>query len=82
MHFAAQFKAATGQTPHAYVVSRKIIRAKQMLMDSTRAIGEVALELNFSSSAHFTQVFKCLVGETPGSWRRRQEISVVRRADA
>jgi AraC family transcriptional regulator len=41
MHFAAQFKAATGQTPHAYVVSRKIIRAKQMLMDSTRAIGEV-----------------------------------------
>jgi AraC-like DNA-binding protein len=73
MHFAAQFKVAIGQTPHAYVLSRKIARAKQLLTDSNLAIGQVAVELDFSSSAHFTQVFKLLVGETPSNWRRRQD---------
>lgn len=73
MHFAAQFKVATGQTPHAYVLSRKIARAKRLLPDSNLAISQVAIELDFSSSAHFTQVFKLLVGETPSSWRRRQD---------
>jgi AraC-like DNA-binding protein len=33
----------------------------------------VAMELDFSSSGHFTQVFKSLVGDTPSSWRRQQD---------
>ena len=70
MHFAAQFKVAVGQSPHAYVLSRKIERGKQLLRDGELAIGQVAIELDFSSSAHFTQVFKLLVGDTPSNWRR------------
>ena len=82
VHFAAQFKAATGRAPYAYVLSRKVTRAKQLLLNSSLAIGEIALELDFSSSAHFTQVFKSLVGETPGRWRRRQEIPAAQREPA
>jgi AraC family transcriptional regulator len=73
MHFAAQFKAATGQAPHAYILSQKVARAQQLLRDNALSIGQVAMELDFSSSAHFTQVFKLLVDETPSSWRRRQD---------
>jgi AraC family transcriptional regulator len=74
MHFAAQFKVATGQSPHAYVTSRKIERAKQLLKDGKLSIGHVAIALDFNSSAHFTQVFKRLVGETPSNWRRRLDV--------
>lgn len=73
MHFAAQFKAATGQAPHAYILSQKVARAQQLLRDNALSIGQVAMELDFSTSAHFTQVFKNQVGETPSSWRRRQD---------
>jgi AraC family transcriptional regulator len=72
MHFAAQFRIATGRPPHAYILSRKVARAQQLLRDNALTIGQVAMELDFSSSAHFAEVFKNQVGETPSSWRRRQ----------
>jgi AraC family transcriptional regulator len=74
MHFAAQFKSATGQTPHMYVLARKIARSQELLRDTRRSIGEIAVELDFSSNAHFTHVFKGLVGETPSQYRRRLDI--------
>jgi methylphosphotriester-DNA--protein-cysteine methyltransferase len=60
--FRRAIKVAAGQSPHAYVSSRKIERAKQLLRDGGLAIGQVAIELDFSCSAHFTQVFELRVG--------------------
>jgi len=69
MHFAAQFRKATGLRPHAYLLRRRIEKAKTILATSSSAIAEVALTVGFSSQSHFTGVFKRLTGLTPLSWR-------------
>ena len=70
MHFAAQFRMATGLRPHEYVLRRRIERAQEMLRDSNLALVEVALGVGFQTQAHFTTVFKRFAGETPHRWRR------------
>jgi len=69
MHFAAQFRAATGMGPHSYVVQRRIQRAKAILAESQTPIVDVALSVGFQTQAHFTTVFKRIVGLTPLRWR-------------
>jgi AraC family transcriptional regulator len=70
MHFAAQFRAATGVRPHEYLVRRRIARAQTMLATTDVPIVELALTVGFSSQAHFTVVFKRLSGLTPLRWRQ------------
>lgn len=70
MHFAAQFKAATGCRPHDYVLRRRVARAQQMMTDSRTPLVDVALQVGFQSQAHFTTVFKRVTGQPPNAWRR------------
>ena len=71
MHFAAQFRAATGMRPHEYLLRRRIERAQYMLSVSTFPLVDVAFEVGFKSQSHFTTVFTRFVGETPKGWRQR-----------
>jgi AraC family transcriptional regulator len=71
MHFAAQFRVATGQRPHEYLLQRRIERAQELLLSSDLALIEIAFDVGFKTQAHFTTVFTRLVGETPNVWRRR-----------
>jgi AraC-like DNA-binding protein len=70
MHFAAQFRAATGLRPHHYVLQRRVERAQELLRDPRMALVEVALNVGFQTQAHFTTVFKRFAGATPHRWRR------------
>ncbi len=70
MHFAAQFRKATGLRPHQYVLHRRIGKAKTMLAKSDVPIAELALKLGFGSQAHFTTVFNRITGSTPHCWRQ------------
>jgi len=70
MHFAAQFRAATGHRPHEYLLLCRIERAKAILSSETMPLAEVALSVGFQAQAHFTTVFKRVTGETPARWRR------------
>jgi AraC-like DNA-binding protein len=70
MHFAAQFRRATGLRPHEYLLRRRIEHAQRLLIDPQQNIMDVALHCGFRSQAHFTTVFKRFVGETPHSWRK------------
>jgi AraC family transcriptional regulator len=69
MHFAAQFREATGFRPHEYILRRRIQRAKELLLQSTMTLVEIALTVGFQTQAHFTTVFKRIVGDTPYQWR-------------
>lgn len=69
MHFAAQFRMATGFRPHDYVVHWRIQRAKALLSGSDMAIIDVALSLGFQTQSHFTTVFGRVAGFTPRRWR-------------
>jgi AraC-like DNA-binding protein len=70
MHFAAQFRAATGCSPHNYILRRKVAYSQHLLREPQLSIADVAIMMGFSSQAHFTVVFKRIVGKTPVRWRR------------
>ncbi len=75
IHFSAQFKAATGSSPYAYIQQRRILRAKERLANPAVRIVDIALDLGFSSQAHFTEAFRRAVGLSPAKWRRSQDIA-------
>ncbi len=69
MHFAAQFREATGFTPHTYILLRRIELAKDLLRNRSLSIVDVALATGFSTQAHFSAVFRRFGGVTPRQWR-------------
>lgn len=68
-HFARAFRDAVGMPPYAYVVARRIERAKELLRSSQLPIVEVAWRVGYSNPAKFTAQFRKITGETPGAWR-------------
>jgi transcriptional regulator GlxA family with amidase domain len=76
MHFAAQFRAATGIRPHEYVIRKRVERAQEMLQRTSEPLVEVALSVGFQTQAHFTTVFRRLLDETPGRWRQLHRCQV------
>ena len=81
MHFAAQFRAATGYRPHEFLLHQRIQHAKHMMSHSGMQLADVALATGFRTQAHFSTVFKRLTDETPARWRdaRRCEGSLTGR---
>lgn len=68
-HFARSFKAATGTSPHRYVLERRIERARKLLEIGSLSLAEVAAACGFSSQAHFSTVFRQSAGMSPGAFR-------------
>jgi AraC-like DNA-binding protein len=71
MHFAAQFRAATGLSPHKFLLHRRLEHARHLLLQSDDSVIDIAFRSGFRSHAHFSATFKRLVGETPTDWRRK-----------
>ena len=68
-HFARLFKKITGATPHAYLASLRIERARRLLAESDLPIAEVGAEVGYASQSHFTKVFREATGMTPKAFR-------------
>ena len=75
MHFACQFRVATGLRPHEFLLQRRICRSKELMRDTSMTIAEIALTVGFLTQAHFTTVFKRFVGYTPRQWRTANQIA-------
>ncbi|CAM2152989.1 AraC family transcriptional regulator [Pararobbsia alpina] len=71
MHFAALFRSSTGLSPSEFVAQRRIEKAQEVLLCTPIPVVEIALSLGFQTQAHFSTVFKRLIGEAPSEWRRR-----------
>lgn len=69
MHFAAQFKVATGLRPHEFLLKRRIEQAQDLLRNTREPLVQIALAVGFQTQAHFTTVFRRFVGDTPYQWR-------------
>ena len=70
-HLAERFTADVGVPPHRFLMQARIERARELLSGSEVAVGELALDLGFSSSQHFASAFKRLTGETATAYRAR-----------
>jgi AraC family transcriptional regulator len=69
-HFLRMFRAATGLTPHQYVLERRLSTAQQLLRQSKMLLADIALKCGFSSQTHMNDVFRKRLGVTPLEYRR------------
>ncbi|MEU6522382.1 AraC family transcriptional regulator [Streptomyces sp. NPDC046924] len=67
-HLVRAFSGAYGIAPHQYLMSRRVGRARRLLLDGEPP-GEVAVAAGFYDQAHLTRHFRKLVGVTPGRYR-------------
>lgn len=70
-HFIRAFRAAYGETPHAYLVRQRLERACRLLHASHLAIAEVALASGFENRCAFSRLFRQRFGTTAGAMRRQ-----------
>jgi AraC family transcriptional regulator len=67
--FTRHFRESFGRTPHAYILERRIDRARRLLAQSCLPIKEVALVCGFADQAHMTRVFQTHLHTTPAALR-------------
>lgn len=67
-HLVRAFGAAFGIAPHQYLMSRRVERARRLLLEGMRP-GEAAVTAGFYDQAHLTRHFRRWVGVTPGRYR-------------
>ena len=70
-HFSRQFRAAYGETPYSYLMTRRIERAKALLRGGELSVTEVCLEVGCASLGSFSASFTKIAGETPTAYRGR-----------
>lgn len=70
-HFSRSFRAAYGETPHSYLMTRRIERAKALLRRGDLSVTEICFEVGCTSLGSFSTRFTELVGETPSAYRAR-----------
>jgi AraC family transcriptional regulator len=68
-HFARAFRRHIGDTPHSYLVRRRMDRAVSLLRGGKLPVAEVADKVGFSTTAHFVATFRTTMGVTPGALR-------------
>jgi AraC-like DNA-binding protein len=76
-HFSRQFRAAYGETPYAYLMTRRIERAKLLLRRRDMSVTDVCMAVGCTSLGSFSARFTELVGETPTAYRARDHGDLV-----
>lgn len=69
-HFFRVFRASFGVAPHAYVIRKRMDLAQKLLLTTDVPLVTVAADCGMADQSHFNRVFRRLVGESPGEWRR------------
>jgi AraC-like DNA-binding protein len=69
-HFSRSFRSAYGETPYAYLMTRRIERAKALLRQGM-SVTDVCLSVGCTSLGSFSTRFTEIVGETPSQYRAR-----------
>lgn len=70
-HFSRSFRAAFGETPYNYLMTRRIERAKALLRRGDLSVTEVCFAVGCTSLGSFSSRFTELVGESPSAYRAR-----------
>ncbi len=68
-HFSREFRRAFGDSPHAYLLTRRLERAAALLRTTDRSVAEVCLAVGLQGLGSFTTSFKRAYGMTPTAYR-------------
>lgn len=72
-HFSRVFKQFTGMNVTAFIIMKRMIRAKELLLEKDDNIATIASSCGFETLPHFHRIFKKIVGVTPSAFRKRQD---------
>jgi AraC-like DNA-binding protein len=75
-HFSREFSRAFGESPHHYLLTRRLERAAALLRMTDWTVAEVCLEVGLQSIGSFTTSFKRAYGQTPTEYRASQPAAV------
>ena len=70
-HFSRSFKAAFGESPYQYLMTRRIERAKSLLRRGDMSVTDACFAVGCTSLGSFSSRFTELVGESPSAYRGR-----------
>src|SRR4051812_49822519 len=68
-HFSREFRRAFGESPHAYLLTRRLERAAALLRTTDRSVAEICLDVGLTSLGSFTTSFKRMFGRPPTAYR-------------
>ena len=71
-HFSREFRRTFGESPHHYLLTRRLERAAELLRMTDWTVAEVCLEVGLQSIGSFTTSFKRAYGRTPTAYRASQ----------
>nr|WP_239579167.1 AraC family transcriptional regulator [Microlunatus panaciterrae] len=72
-HFSALFRAATGGGVVEYVKSLRMARARELLVTSSRTVGEIAEVVGYADAFYFSRQFRAINGCSPSDYRRQKQ---------
>lgn len=76
-HYQRSFKQAFGETPYAYLMTRRIERAMALFRNSDASVTEVCMAVGATSLGSFSARFTELVGEPPSAYRARSHEGLI-----
>jgi AraC-like DNA-binding protein len=68
-HFSREFRRAFGESPHAYLLTRRLERAASMLRTTDRSVADICVTVGLTSVGSFTTSFSRLFGRSPTAYR-------------
>ncbi len=68
-HFSREFKRAFGESPHAYLLTRRLERAAALLRTTDRSVADICLSVGLQSIGSFTTSFTRTYGRPPTTYR-------------
>lgn len=68
-HFSREFRRTFGESPHVYLLTRRLERAAALLRNTDYSVAEICLEVGLQGVGSFTTSFKRMYGMTPTGYR-------------
>jgi AraC-like DNA-binding protein len=69
-HFSREFRRAFGESPHAYLLTRRLERAAALLRTTDRSVADICLSVGLQSVGSFTTSFTRTYGLSPTAYRK------------
>jgi AraC-like DNA-binding protein len=76
-HFSREFRRVFGESPHHYLLTRRLERAAALLRMTDWSVAEICVEVGLQSIGSFTTSFKRAYGQTPTEYRASQPPAAV-----
>ncbi|HET7085401.1 MAG TPA: AraC family transcriptional regulator [Rhizomicrobium sp.] len=80
-YFSRAFKLTFRETPHAYIVRRRLERAETLMLTTDLLLSDIAARCGFADQAHLCRLFRQQYAKSPAAWRRERTDTRGHRAD-